>query len=156
MTTKYKIELDALTDQIKTFFMVFRFYLQKAFPYDAELCESFGYVEMQKVAQNYVDLGSLLEKTIHLIEERKASLRAANCPECTLDEIFMLSKQFTELHDELTKYSHKRELKNKAYQSNMKELFKLMEIVDEAASKSLKDDPESLKHLTFPVNGNIH
>jgi len=31
-----------------------------------------------------------------------------------------------------------------------------MEIVHEAASKSLQDDPESLKHLTFPSSEYIH
>ena len=156
ITARYRLELDALTDEIKTFFMVFRFYLQKTFPYDAELCESYSYVEMQKAAQNYNELQSFLEKTKLLIEEKRSFLRAAHCPDCTLDEIIGLSKQFNEMVEELTKYIQKREIKVKAYQNNMKELFKLMEIVHEAASKSLRDDPESLKHLTFPPREYIH
>ena len=150
ITARYRLELDTLTDEIKTFFMIFRFYLQKTFPYDAELCESYSYVEMQKAAQNYNELQSFLEKTKLLIEEKRSFLRAANCPDCTLDQIIGLSKQFNEMVEELTKYIQKREIKDKAYQNNMKELFKLMEIVHEAASNNLQDDPESLRHLTFP------
>ena len=155
VANKFKIELDAITDQIKTFYMVLRFYLQKAFPYDTDLCESFGYVQMEKVAHDYNELGFFLERTVRLIEERRDFLRAANCPEGTLDELVNLSDQFNEIYEEFSKYVQKIEIKNKAYQSNMKELFRLMEIVHEAASKSLKDDPDSLRHLTFPPGGYI-
>ena len=91
-----------------------------------------------------------------MIEERRTHLKAASCPECTLEELINLSNHFNEIHTEFSKHIRKKEIKNKAYQNNMKELFRLMEIVDEAASKSLKDDPESLKHLTFPPSGYVH
>jgi hypothetical protein len=156
VTYKYKLDLDEMADQVRSFFLIFRFYLQKAFPYNAELCETFGYVEMERVIHDYPELRLFLEKTVDLIREKRSFLRSANCPESTLEEIINLSNQINELHDEFLKYSQKREIKNRAYQNNLKELFKLMEIVDEAASKSLQNDPESLKLLTFPPKEFIH
>jgi len=156
ITYNYKLDLDNLTEQIKNFFLIFRFYLQKAFPYDSDLCETFGYVAMEKVKHNYPELRVFLEKTVNLINDKRHFLKAANCPESTLEEIIGLSNQINEVHDELLKYVQKKENRNRTYQSNMKELFRLMEIVHEAASKSLQDDPESLKHLTFPSKEYIH
>ena len=156
VTYKYKLDLDIMAEQIRNFFLIFRFYLQKAFPYDSELCESYGYIELEKVIHDYSTLRIFLEKAVNLIREKRAFLKAANCPESTMEEIINLSDQIDELHDELLKYNQKKELKNKAYHNNLKELFKLMEIVHEAASKSLQDDPESLKQLTFPSKGYIH
>jgi len=156
VTYKYKLDLDALTEQIKNFFLVFRFHLQKAFPYDSELCECFGYVAMEKVKYNYPELRVFLENTVNLINEKRFFLKAANCPESNLEEIVNLTNQIIEVHDNLLKYVQKKEQKNRLYQNNMRELFKLMEIIHEAASKTLQNDPESLKHLTFPPKEYIH
>ncbi|MEI7524433.1 MAG: hypothetical protein WCJ95_08900 [Mariniphaga sp.] len=156
LTAKYKLDLDALIEQLRNFLLIFRFYLQKAFPYDSELCESFGYVQVEKVTHDYAELRLFLERTLNLISEKRTFLRTANCPESTLEEIISFSNQITEVHDEMLKYSQKQELQNRTYQNNMKELFKLMEIVHEAASKNLQDDPESLRHLTFPSKEYIH
>ncbi len=153
---KYKLDLDEMAEQVRNFFLIFRFYLQKAFPYNADLCETFGYVEMERVIHDYTELRIFLANTVDLIHDKRSFLRASNCPESTLEEIQNLSNQINELHDEYLKYTQKRELKNSAYQNNLKELFKLMEIVDEAASKSLQNDPESLKLLTFPPKVFIH
>ena len=156
ITFKYKLDLETLVEQIRNFFLIFRFYLQKAFPYDSELCEKYGYVELEKVIHDYSSLRIFLEKTVNLIHEKRSFLRTANCPESTMEEIINLSEQINELHEEFLKYNQKKELRNKAYQSNMKELFRLMEIVHEAASKTLQDDPESLRNLTFPSKEYIH
>ena len=156
LTCQFKNDLDVLIDQVKNFLLIFRFYLQKAYPYDSKLCESFGYVQLEKVIHDYTELRAFLERTVNLINERRAPLRLANCPESTLDELISLKEQINEVHDKMQKYIQKNELKNITYQNNMKELFKLMLIVDEAASKSLQDDPESLKQLTFPPWEYIH
>ena len=156
VVSRYSQELDAMKEKIRTFFVMFRYYIQKAFPYDVELCESFGYIEMEKVSKDYCELKSFLERTANLVTERKGSLRAANCPDCKFEEISRISEKFNEVHNELLSYIEKRELRISSYQNSIKELFKLMEIVHNAASKSLKDDPESLRHLTFPSPGYIH
>jgi len=156
VTHQYNLDLETLSDQIRNFFLIFRFYLQKAFPYDSELCETFGYMAMEKVKHDYPELRVFLERTVNLINEKRPFLKAANCPDSTLEEIISLSRQINEVHDGLLKYVQKKENKNRTYQNNIKELFKLMEIVHEAASKSLQDDPESLKHLTFPSSEYIH
>ncbi len=150
VTYNYTLELDALADQTKRFFMIFRFYLQKAFPYDSDLCETFGYIEMEKVIHNHIELSIFLRRTVNLINERKTFLRLANCPESTLEEIISLSHQFNQVHEELLKYLERKEISNKTYRHNIGELFRLMEIIHDEASKSLQDDPESLRLLTFP------
>ena len=156
VTTNYLSELENLKIEVKNFLMIFRFYLQKAFPYDSQLCEPYGFVEFERVAQDYAGLRIFLERTVNLINEKKAYLRNANCPESTLDEIISFSNQMNELHQQMLEYIEKKENINRAYQNNLKELFKLMEIVHEAASKNLQDDPESLKNLTFPAKEYIH
>ena len=113
-------------------------------------------MQVEKVTHDYAELRLFLERTLNLISEKRTFLRTANCPESTLEEIISFSNQITEVHDEMLKYSQKQELQNRTYQNNMKELFKLMEIVHEAASKNLQDDPESLRHLTFPSKEYIH
>jgi hypothetical protein len=153
---KYKLELADLADLARNFFLIFRFYLQKAFPYDSDLCQRFGYVEIEKVINDYAGLREFLDETVKVIEEKRLELRAANCPDSTLKELMSLSRQIDEVHEELLKYLQKKEMRIKIYHNNLKELFKLMEIVHEAASKSLQNDPESMKHLTFPPKGYIH
>ena len=150
ISNKYNLELEALGDQIRNFFPLFRFYLQKAFPYNSDLCEKYGYVQLEMVIHNYDELREFLDSTVNLINDKRFSLKAANCPDCMLDEIINLSAQIKEVHEDYLNYVQKKQIHNQAYQNNMKELFKLMEIVHEAASNNLQDDPESLRHLTFP------
>jgi len=156
ISVKFNRELEILASQAKRFFTDFRFYLQKAFPYDSSLCETYGYMAIEKATVDYSALRTLLEKTIQLIDEKGTNLRAANCPDSTLEDVLHYSKQVNQVHDGLIEYRKKTDLKNKAHEKNVKELFKLMEIVHEAASKSLKDDPESLRQLTFPSKGYVH
>lgn len=156
ITYQYKLDLESLADQARSFFLIFRFYLQKAFPYDADLCQQYGYIEIEKMVQDYSALPTFLEETVQLINEKRSFLRAANCPDSTLDELICLSFRFTDVDEQLKKYLQKKEMKNKAYQNNLKELCRLMEIVHEAASQSLQSDPESLRYLTFPPKEYIH
>jgi hypothetical protein len=156
ITYQYKLDLESLADQARSFFLIFRFYLQKAFPYDADLCQQYGYIEIEKMVQDYSALRTFLEETVQLINEKGSFLRAVNCPESTLDELKCLSVRITDVHEQFRKYLQKKEIKNKAYQNNLKELCRLMEIVNEAASQSLENDPESLRHLTFPPKEYIH
>jgi hypothetical protein len=152
VTYKYKLDLDAMSDQVRNFFLIFRFYLQKAFPYDSNIWEAYGYCEMEKVIHNYSELRSFLEGSVNLINEKKADLKAANCPDSTLEEIVELSKQISDEHEELLKYLERKEVRNKAYKNRLEELFKLMKVIHEAAIKGFKDEPEMLKHLTFPTS----
>ena len=156
ITQSFKQELKDFADQVRILVPIFRFYLQKAFPYDSNLWESYGYCEIEKVVKEYSTLRKCLEGCVKLINDKRAELRAANCPEPTLNEIIGLTKQVGYKHDNLVEHLEKIEIKNKAYESRINELFQLMEIVHEAASKNLQKNPESLKYLTFPTKGQIH
>jgi len=151
----FQLDLNDFADQVRTLFPIFRFYMQKAFPYESNIWETYGYCEIEKVVHDYSSLRKCLEGSVNLINEKRAELRAAKCPDPTLNEIVNLSKQIGYKHDELMEYLEKKELKNKAYKTRMDELFQLMEIVHEAASKCLDKDPESLKYLTFPPKSQI-
>lgn len=151
----FQLDLNDFADQVRTLFPIFRFYMQKAFPYESNIWETYGYCEIEKVVHDYSSLRKCLEGSVNLINEKRAELRAAKCPDPTLNEIVNLSKQIGYKHDELMEYLEKKELKNKAYKTRVDELFQLMEIVHEAASKCLEKDPESLKYLTFPPKSQI-
>ena len=129
VTYKYKLDLDAMSDQVRNFFLIFRFYLQKAFPYDSNIWEAYGYCEMEKVIHNYSELRTFLEGSVNLIHEKKTELKAANCPDSTLEEIVELSKQISDEHEELLKYLERKEVRNKAYKNRLEELFKLREVL---------------------------
>lgn len=151
----FKLELEDFADQVRILVPIFRFYMQKAFPYASNLWEAFGYCELEKAVQEYSTLRKWLEGAVKMINENRSELRAAHCPDPTLNEIIGLSKLVGYKHDELIEHLEKNEIKNKAYQSSINELFQLMEIVHEAASKNLDKDPEALKYLTFPSKGQV-
>jgi len=148
----FSLELKEFADQVRNLFPIFRFYLIKAFPYDSNLWEGFGYCEIEKAVSDYLSLQKCFEVSVRLINEKRAELRAVNCPEPTLDEIVRLSKQVVETHKELQEYLEKKESKNRAYKSRLNELFQLVKIVHEAASECFQNDPESLMHWTLPPN----
>jgi len=146
----FNLELREFADQIRNLFPIFRFYMNKAFPYDSNLWEAYGYCEMEKVVLDYSSLRNCLEGVVNLINEKRPQLRAANCPDPILDEILHLSQKINEAHEEILEYNEKKEIKNKSSKTRLNELFRLMEIVHNAASKCFQDDPELLKYLTFP------
>lgn len=149
-------ELKDFGDQVRILIPIFRFYIQKAFPYESNLWEAYGYCEIESVVLEYFTLRKCLEGAVKLINEKRAELRAAKCPDPTLNEIIGLTKQVTYKHQELMDYQEKKENENKTRKNRMQELYQLMEIVHKAASKSLQNDPESLKYLTFPPKEQVH
>jgi len=158
ITQSFKQELNDFADQVRILIPIFRFYMQKAFPYDSNLWEGFGYCELESAVQEYSLLRKWLEGAVKILNEKRAELRAANCPDPTLNEIVGLSKQVGYKHEELMEYLEKKESGVKAYENRINELFQLMKIVHEAASKNLQKDPKSLKYLTFPArtNSEVH
>lgn len=155
-TQKYLLTLEDLTDQARAYLIIFRFYLQKAFPYDSELSEQYGYVEMERIRQDHAEMRNLLEKTISIIHERNKFLVAAKCPDCTLEGILSLSNKISQVHDEMLQELQRAEEQKKTYQNNIKELFSLMEQIHTYASDNLKDEPEKLKHFVLPATNYIH
>jgi len=146
-----KLVLDDLSNQVNSLFPIFRFYMQKAFPYDSNLWESYQYSEIEKAMLDYSLLRTCLEGSVKIIEDKRAELRAANCPNPTLNEIVDLSKQINDKHDEYLEYLRNKEFRFKVYQNNLNELFKLMKMVHDAATKCFQNNPEYLKKLTFPA-----
>jgi hypothetical protein len=151
-----KGDLENLENQIRILFPVFRFYLQKTFPHNSNYWEPYGYCEMERMAHDYSSLRKCLEGTVKLINEKRSELRTAGCSESTLNDIINLSKQITYKHEELLECIEKIEIRNRAFKTRLNELFQLMEIVHEAASKCLYKDPETLKYLTFPQKEQVH
>jgi len=149
-TLDFKRRLEDLANQVRSLFPIFRFYMQKAFPYDSNLWKAYEYCEIEKVVRDYSLLRKCLESSVQIIDEKRSELRAANCPDATLREIEILSNQISEKQEEFLEYYKISELRKKMYENNMNELFNSMKIVDEAASRCFQNDPESLKNLTFP------
>ena len=154
VTQALKLGLIRLTEQSRSLFLTIRFYIQKVFPYDYKMWEAYEYCEIEKVINDYTALRACLDGFIKLINEKRYELITANCPENSMTEIIELSKLISEKHEELTNHLKKTEKRNNAHQNNLNELFKLMEIVHETASKCFENDQETLKLLTFPVTKN--
>ena len=152
----FKLELDAFADQVRNLFPILRFYMQKAFPYDSNMWEAYGYCETEKVVHDYSSLRECLNRSVKLINEKRVELKAANCPDPTLDEIKYLAKRVSDTHDEVLEHLQRKAKREEAYNNNLNELFKLMKLVHDAASKSLQKDPVSLKCLTFPQKAQVH
>jgi len=148
----FNLELKEFADQVRGLFPILRFYLNKAFPYDSNLWEAYGYCEIEKVVQDFSTLRKCIEGVVNLIHDKRFELKAVNCPEPTLDEIVCLSKRIADTHNELLEYLEKKEIRKTTYENRLNELFQLMKVVQQAASKSLQNDPESLKHWSFLPN----
>jgi len=148
---EFNLSLDDLSNQVNSLFPIFRFYMQKAFPYDSNLWEAYQYSEIEKAMLDYSALRTCMEGSVKIIEDKRTELRAANCPNPTLNEIVDLSKQLNDKHDEYLEYVRNKEFRFKVYQNKLNELFKLMKMVHDAASKCFKNDPELLKKLTLPT-----
>jgi hypothetical protein len=130
--------------------------MNKAFPYDSNLWESFGYCEIEKVINDYPSLSKCLDGSVKLIEEKRSALRLAKCPEPILDEIVRLSELVSEANKAMRENLENIKIKSKDTKARLNELFKLMKIVHKAASKCFKSDPELLMYLTFPFKGQLH
>jgi len=148
---EFKLALDDLSNQVNCLFPIFRFYMQKAFPYASNLWEAYQYSEIEKAMRDYALLRACLEGSVKIIDDKRTELRAANCPNPTLNEIVDLSKQISDKHQAYMEYLRIKDVKHMDYQNNLNELFKLMKMVHDAASKCFKNNPEYLKKLTFPA-----
>lgn len=156
VVTEFKLTLDDLSNQVNSLFPIFRFYMQKAFPYDSNLWEAYQYCAIEKAMHDYSALQTCLEGSVKIIDDKRTELRAANCPNPTLNEMVDLSKQICDKNEAYQEYLRNKEFRLKAYQNNLNELFKLMKMVHDAASKCFQNNPEYLKKLTFPVKEPSH
>ncbi len=149
-------KLSDFADQVRILVPIFRFYMQKAFPYESNLWEAYGYCELESVVREYYSLRKCLEGAVKLINEKRAELRAAKCPDSTLNEIISITKQVATKHQEWMDHLEKKETESIANKMRMKELYQLMQLVSDAASKNLQNGPESLKYFTFPPKEQVH
>ena len=147
---QYTADLVDFADHVKSLFLIFRFYLQKAFPYSWDIWEQYEYCEFEEAIHDFARLRECLEKSVHLIKEKYNELTAVNCPVPTLNEIVTLTSQICEKHDLLLE-----RLKNKASneennKTNLNDLFEIMMQIDDAAHRCLQNEPELRNQLTFP------
>lgn len=151
ITQELKQDLVELIEEIKSLFQLFHLYIQRAYPHDSKIWDAYGCSELEHAILDYSTFKSWLKGLIILGIEKKEELRAANFPVKVLEEIEDLMRLFGERYEALLEYLERKEMRNKVYKTNLYELFKLMEMVHNAASSSLKNDPESFKHLIFPA-----
>ena len=149
ITLKLKQNLEELIIQIRGLFQILHLNIQKAFPHDAEIWGSYGCSDLELAILDYSTFRTWLKGFLHLANEKKRELSVANCQVQNLNEMELLLEKFGEIHDELMEYLERKEMRNKMYKSNFYELYNLMEIVHNAASKNIEKDPENLKYLTF-------
>ncbi len=151
ITQELKHDLEELIGEIRSLFQLFHLYIQRAYPHDSKIWDAYGSSEFEHAIIDYSSFRTWLKRLIKLGNKKKEELRTANFPVKILEEIEDLMRLFGERHEALLEYLERKEIRNKVYKTNLYELFKLMEMVHNAASGSLENDPESLKHLIFPA-----
>jgi len=149
ITLQLTQNLEELIARIRGLFQILHLNIQKAYPYDTEIWGAYGCSDLELMILDYSLFRTWLKGFLQLANEKKRELSIANCPVENLIEIEDLLKQFDEIHDELMEYNERKEMRSKLYKSNFYELYNLMVIINNAASKYLEKDPESLKFLTF-------
>jgi hypothetical protein len=153
-THKMKEELNELVNAAQNLFQNFRYYIQKAFPYDSDLWEPYGYCEVQNAAHEYEKLLHCLEDFIKLLKSKRYELLTVKCPENSFKEIQDLFEKIQEKHDEIQKINSTKVAAWESRVNSLNKLYKLMQLVHNAAVARLKDNPEILEKLTFPVTEN--
>ena len=144
-------ELDELINQIKKLYLIIRFYLQKAFPYDYINWEQYGYCEAATLTSNHESLRVCFEGFIKLIREKRAELLSANCPFRTLDEMELLTNQFSDKYMHYLNQLEKIQNKTDSHHSDVEKLYQMMLQINNASVKCFENNPEILIKLTFPA-----
>lgn len=144
-------ELNKLISTTQTVFQDFRYYIQKAFPHDSRMWDAYGYCEVEHATHNYDELLHCLTDFISMIRAKKHELLDVKCPEKSFKEIEDLFGKIKEKHDEIMNWENKKNTSHEARLNNLNKLYKLMQVVHNAASDRLKDDPQLMEKLTFPV-----
>jgi hypothetical protein len=150
-TQKIHDELGILIKAAQNLFQNFRYYIQKAFPYDSTLWEPFGYCEVENATHDYEKLLHCLEEFIKMIKSKKHELLAVKCPEESFIEIEDLFRKIVEKHDEIQKSNSTKVAARESHINSLNKLYKLMQLVHNSAVARFKDDPQTLEKLTLPV-----
>ncbi len=145
-------ELNRLINNTQIVFQDFRFYIQKAFPHDSRMWEAYGYCEVERATHNYEEMIHCLTDFISMIRDKKHELLAVKCPEKDFKEIEDLFIKIKEKHDEIVNWENKKNTSHEARLNNLNKLYKLMQVVHNAASDRLKDEPQVMEKLTFPAS----
>jgi len=150
-TRKMHDELVILIKTTQNLFQNFRYYIQKAFPYDTSLWEPFGYCEVENATHDYEKLLHCLEEFIKMINSKKYELLAVKCPEKSFIEIEDLFQKILIKHDEIHKSNQSKDAAKESRINSLNKLYKLMQLIHNAAVERLKDEPQVMEKLTFPV-----
>lgn len=150
-TQKIMEELNELVKAAQNLFQNFRYYIQKAFPHDSRLWEPFGYCEVENAAHDYDKLLHCLQDFIKMIRSKKYELLLAKCPDKNFKEIEEIFGKIKEKHDEILKSNTTKGIAEESRINSLNKLYRLMNLVHNAAAERLKHDPQTMEKLTFPV-----
>jgi len=147
---KLNQEFDSLIISAHDLFQLFRLYVQKAFPHDSRIWDSFGYCEVEHATHDYEQLHECLEGFIKLINLKKHELIAVNCPEKSFNEIEDLYNEIVKKHQEILQMNDLKAVSAESRIDNLNKLYKLMQVIHNASKVRLKNDPQAMEKLTFP------
>lgn len=150
LTLKLHQELGNLINAVHNLFQMFKYYIQKAFPHDSRMWDSFGYCEIENAIHDYAKLHECLKDFIELINRKKYELLDVNCPEVSFGEIEELHRKIEEKQTEILQINDLKEVSNESRLNSMNKLYRLMQVIHNTALVRLKNDPLALEKLTFP------
>ena len=151
ITLRLNQELGSLITAAHNLFQIFRFYIQKAYPHDSRIWDAFSFCELENAVHDYDKLHECLEELIKLITSKKFELLAVNCPETSFNEIEDVFSKIEEKHHEILQINDMKGVSNESRIDSMNKLYKLMQVIHNAAAVRLQNDPHTMEKLTFPL-----
>lgn len=151
LTHKLNHELGHLINAVHNLFQTFKYYVQKAFPHDSRLWDSFGYCEVETAMHDYAKLHECLTEFIKMINSKKDELLAVSCPEPSFGEIEDVYNKIEEKQQEILQINDMKGVSNESRMISINKLYRLMQVVHNAAAARLKNDPPAMEKLTFPI-----
>lgn len=151
ITLRLNQELGSLITAAHNLFQIFRFYIQKAYPHDSRIWDAFSFCELENAIHDYDKLHECLEELIKLITSKKFELLAVNCPETSFNEIEDVFSKIEGKHHEILQINDMKGVSNESRIDSMNKLYKLMQVIHNAAAVRLQNDPHTMEKLTFPL-----
>jgi hypothetical protein len=151
LTLKLHQESGNLINAAHNLFHIFKLYIQKAFPHDSRIWDPFGYCEIENATHDYDKLHDCLSEFIKLIHSKRFELLAVNCPDTSFVEIEDLFNKIEEKHNEILQINDMKGVSNESRMISMNKLYKLMQVIHNAATVRFKNDPYTMEKLTFPA-----
>ncbi len=149
-TIRLHAEMELLIEELKHYVANIKFYFQKAFPHDPRMWEQYGYCEFDETSHNYFKIQHCLAQLFEAIEQNRVVLKRVQFPFGSITDVERLKQNIGEKNDEIIDYYEESEQVDEERIEKLNELYRLMQIIDNAVRKYRVQHKGALKKLILP------